>query len=158
MATRSIPPVGFRFNINFFFGGTPTPFTGREGPDAYFQSVSGISVEFESEPVQDGANSTFVQVLPKKPIYPKLVLKRGVLINSEIFKWITDQLGNASVTFQPLDVEVSLLNENSESILNFRFSQAWPSKWSLSDFNAMESGVVIETLELVYQYFKIHQN
>lgn len=153
MPQQSIPPVGFRFNVNFFSGGTP--FTERDGPDAYFQEVSGISVEFESETVTDGANSRFVQMLPKKPVYPKLGLKRGVLINSNIFRWVTDTLSNAIVEFEPLDVEINLLNESAESILHVRFVNAWPSKWAISDFNAMDSSIVIETFELTYQYFKI---
>ncbi|NLZ52601.1 MAG: phage tail protein [Thermoanaerobacteraceae bacterium] len=33
------------------------------------------------------------------------------------------------------------------------FYDAWPSKYVLSDFNASESAVLIETLELAYEGF-----
>ena len=155
MAKRPLPPVGFRFNVNFFYGGTSDPFTLRDGPDACFQSISGISVEFESETVPDGANARYVQKLPKKPIFPNLVLKRGLLMGSEIFNWVNGMLTHSNVEFQPLNVEVNLINESGDSLLNVLFVNAWPSKWSISDFNAMESSVVIETLELTYQYFQI---
>jgi phage tail-like protein len=32
---------------------------------------------------------------------------------------------------------------------------AWPKKWSVSDFSAETSDVVIETLELAYQTFRV---
>jgi phage tail-like protein len=31
---------------------------------------------------------------------------------------------------------------------------AWPKKWSISSLHAEKSQLVIETIELVYQYFK----
>lgn len=155
MAKRSLPPTGYRFGVNFYSGGTSNLFATRDGPDAYFQSISGISVEFETETVNDGANARYVQKLPKKPIFPNLTLKRGVLLNSDILDWVNGMLTNSKVEFEPLDVEVNLMNEEGESLLNIRFIQAWPCKWSISDFNAMESSIVMETLELSYQYFKL---
>lgn len=155
MAIRTTPPVGFRFAVKFYDSITGMPFTKREGPDACFQSVSGISVEFESETVQDGANARFVQKLPKKPIYPNLGMKRGFLVESEIFNWLNEALTNSEVRFRPLDVEVNLINESGESLLNVWFTKAWLQKWSLSDFDAMTSGLVIESIEMTYQYFRI---
>ena len=34
------------------------------------------------------------------------------------------------------------------------FEQAWPVKWSVSDFNAQDSTIAIETLELTYTRFQ----
>ena len=48
-----------------------------------------------------------------------------------------------------------LLNENHEPLKTWSVSQAWPKKWSVSDFKAEESTLVIETLELSYRYFKL---
>jgi phage tail-like protein len=33
---------------------------------------------------------------------------------------------------------------------------AWPKKWSLSDLDAEQSGIAIETLELHYRTFSIN--
>lgn len=158
MARRPTPPVGFHFNVKFYDSTTGQPFTQREGPDACFQAISGISVEFESETVQDGANARYVQKLPKKPVFPNLGLKRGFLVESEIFNWLNQTLTNSEVKFKPLDVEINLVNETGTSLLNVRFIKAWPRKWALSDFDAMTSGLVIETMELTYQYFRIITN
>ncbi|MEM7373498.1 MAG: phage tail protein [Bacteroidota bacterium] len=155
MGNRSLTPVGFRFDLTFFDSETSERFTDADGPDACFQTVSGIGVEFESETVQDGANARFVQQLPKRPMFPNLGLKRGFLMESKIFQWFNETLSNSEVAFQPLDVELNLKNEAGESLLNMRFVKAWPKKWSLSDFDAMSSNLVIESLELTYQYFRI---
>jgi len=32
---------------------------------------------------------------------------------------------------------------------------AWPKKWSVSDFNAQENSIVVETIDLSYKYFKV---
>ncbi|MEM6696895.1 MAG: phage tail protein [Bacteroidota bacterium] len=153
MAKRTLPPVGFRFNVNFFYS-DGSPFTERNGSDACFQSVSGISVEYETETVNEGANTRNNQKLPKKPTFPNLVLKRGILLDSAILNWLNLTTLNSQVEFEPLDVEVNLMNDEGDTLFNVRFVGAWPSKWSISDFNAMESGLVMETLELTYKYFR----
>ncbi len=153
MARSSLPPVGFRFELKFFESETQAPFIDSEGPDACFQEVSGMSVEFEVESVADGASPS-VPKLPKKPVFPDLVLKRGLLLESKILSWIFTLLEDSQMEVTPLDVEVSLKNEEGQPLLNFRFYKAWPKKWGISDFNAMDSGLVIETLELSYEYFK----
>ena len=35
----------------------------------------------------------------------------------------------------------------------FSFINAWPVKWSISDLKATENAILIETLELSYDYF-----
>ncbi len=85
-------PVGFPAMVKFYDSATGAPFYKIGWPDACFQSISGISFEFESETIQDGANSRYTQKLPKRPIYPNLALKRGFLEESEIFNWLNETL------------------------------------------------------------------
>lgn len=152
MARQDNPTVGFRFSVNFTDPETNGPYLEQDGDDACFQKVSGISVEFETETVTDGNNTRFVQKLPKKPIFPNLVLERGLLLNSGLLHWIKSTLDNNQVDFKPLNADVKLRNELGEPLMQFRFINAWPVKWTLTDFNAMESSIVMETFELTYQY------
>jgi phage tail-like protein len=57
--------------------------------------------------------------------------------------------------FRPATVIVSLLNEQHTSIKRWEIIDAWPKKWSVSDLNAQENGIVVETLDLAYKYFKV---
>ena len=46
-----------------------------------------------------------------------------------------------------------LLNENHEPLEAWNFVKAYPVKWSISNFNAQGNELVVETIELAYQYF-----
>jgi phage tail-like protein len=47
------------------------------------------------------------------------------------------------------------MNEKSEPLRTWNVTHAIPKKWSVTDLNANENAIVIETLELIYQYFTI---
>ncbi|WP_415712883.1 phage tail protein [Maridesulfovibrio sp.] len=139
------PPVGFHFLVDF---GIENLTAG----DFRFQEVSGLSVEIETETLEEGGENRFVHKLPKRPKYGNLVLKRGLLNDSEVISWVTEAV--ESFVFQPVTVLVTLLNEESEPLVSWSFANAWPVKWVVSDFKAQENSLVIETLELSYSRFK----
>ena len=141
------PPVGFHFRVEFQDVG------GINGIDTYFQEVSGLSFDIESETKKEGGENRFSYKLPTRASYPNLVLKRGLVTDSNLISWITEAVETMEVTLAT--VIVTLLNESHEPLVSYRCVNAWPQKWSISDFNAQESKLVVETLELVYQHFKI---
>ena len=138
------PPVGFHFLVEFGL-------TGIKENDSRFREVSGFSLELEEESVTEGGENRFVQKLPVRAKYPDLVLKRGMLVDSTIQKWCQDAIQDFDI--QPATIWVKLLNEQHQPLKTFTFFNAWPKKWSLSDFNAESSDLVIESLELAYQYY-----
>lgn len=139
------PPVGFHFSVSF-----DTTVTDNDG-DARFQSVGGLNVELETETVKEGGENRFVHSLPVRTKYPNLVLKRGMLANSKLINWCIDSFN--SLEIKPADLNVSLLNENHEPLKTWKLKHAWPVKWEVGDFNAEENKLVVETIELTYQYF-----
>ena len=139
------PPVGFHFAVRFGISG--------DDQDTRFQSVSGLNVEYETETINEGGENRFVHELPVRTKYSDLVLKRGMLIDSEVVKWCIDAFENRS--FAPTDLQVMLLNEAHEPLRTWNIVGAWPKRWSVSDFNAEENSLVIETLELSYRFYKI---
>ena len=80
-----------------------------------------------------------------------MVLKRGLLVDSTVIDWCKRAVENFD--FQPIDLMVKLLNEKHEPLLYWNVVHAYPIKWAIADFNAEESKVVIETIELVYNYY-----
>lgn len=147
MAADYSPPVGFHFRIEF----QDNP--DLNGQEAYFQEVSGLSVEIESMSKKVGGENRFEYRLPVRSKFQNLVLKRGMLNNSTLIQWVKDSIETMEVT--TATVLVMLLNEEHEPLATYRFVHAWPQKWSITDFNAEDSKLVIETLELAYQYFRI---
>lgn len=140
------PPVGFSFKVEFET--IPT----SKG-DNSFQSVSGLSVDLETEEIAEGGENRFKHKIPVRSKYPNLVLKRGVLVNSEVIKWCKKALENFEI--QPININVMLLGEDHQAIQTWNIVHAYPVKWNVGDFNAEESKLVIETLELTYNYFKV---
>jgi phage tail-like protein len=141
------PPVGFHFKVEFSGIGNDN--------DCRFQSVSGLNVEYDTESFKEGGENRFEHKLPNRTKYPDLSLKRGMLTDSEVIKWCLKAFQQRE--FKPADVYVTLLNENHSGIKTWHFRKAWPRKWSVSDFNAQENSVVVETLDLSYTYFSVYE-
>jgi phage tail-like protein len=145
-------PVGFHFKVEF--QGIET-----KQNDHQFQSVSGLSIDLETEEIAEGGENRFKHKIPVRTKFPNLVLKRGMLLDSGVIKWCKNALEN--FVFEPIDITVSLLEkssgESSESdsvpLQSWNIVHAYPVKWNVSDLNAEENKYVIETLEISYNYF-----
>lgn len=126
-------------------------------PDASFKQVSGLSVELAVEELGEGGENRFKHRLPTGAKYTNLVLQRGLLAaSSPFFQWCQQTIqGNLAQPIVPRFILVVLLDENSAPLKTWGVVNAWPVKWSVSDFNAMEGQIVIETLEIAYQYFDV---
>jgi len=140
------PPVGFHFKVEFDLPGIAET-------DFRFRDVSGISMEVEEETYNEGGENRFIHKFPVRARYPDLILKRGLLTDSVLRTWCEEAIHNLDI--QPASVWVTLLNEEHEPLQSYTFINAWPKKWNISDLNAESSEIVIESLELAYQYYKI---
>ena len=140
------PPVGFHFKVEVL-GLDPVD------EDVRFTEVSGLSVEQGTEEMVEGGENRFVQKYPTRLKYPELVLKRGLLLKSAVFDWLQQCFEGDTVEVKDLDVK--LLNEEHEPLLTWHVVGAYPTKWAVSDLNATGNAVVIETLQLFYQYFTV---
>lgn len=140
------PPVGFHFLVEF-------DGLGSQAKDHQFQSVSGLSVDIETEEMAEGGENRFKHKLPVKTKYPNLTLKRGMLIDSAVINWCRDAIENFS--FRPVNLTIKLLNEKHQPLISWNVVHAYPVKWSVEDFNAEESKVVVENFELTYNYFTL---
>lgn len=145
--TTRYPPVGFHFRVEF--QGLP----GLPDQDAFFQEVSGLSRELETETIKSGGENRFSFQLPTRATYSPLVLKRGLFLDSGIIGWVNDAIENLDI--RPVTVLVTLLNEKHEPLQTYQCMNVWPKKWSVADLNAQESRILVETMELVYHHFKI---
>jgi phage tail-like protein len=140
------PPVGFHFRVDF--GLIPS-----EGLDIRFQSVSGINASVpNSESYAEGGENRFTHRLPVRASYENLVLKRGMLIGSQLIGWFRDAL--EGFKFKPQMITVTLLNPAHLPLEQWVFHNAWPTKWNIDGFDAEKGAIVIATVEFSYQYFE----
>lgn len=137
------PPVGFYFKVNVI------GITGQN--EGSFQEVTGITAKVGTDEVKEGGENRFVHRFPIPSKYDNLVLKRGMLLGSPLITWATTSI--EQFTFTPKTVVINLMDEKSSPIASWKFINAYPVSIKVSDFKSQDNSLVVETLELCYQYF-----
>lgn len=140
------PPVGFHFSVTF-------DLPAASARDVRFRDVSGLSMELEEMSYAEGGENRFSHRLPVRARYPDLSLKRGLLLDTGLKDWIRDAVQNLVVS--PVTVWIKLLGPDHEPLQTYTVTGAWPKKWSVSDFSAENSAIVVESLDLAYRYFRV---
>jgi phage tail-like protein len=144
----NIPPAGFHFMVVFFIGGLlPNPL------DIRFRKVTGLTAEIETQPLKEGGENLFTHRLPTGIKYGNLTLERGMVVGSPLN--IEFNVAMTTMKFAPGNVLVALLNDQSIPIAGWLFIKSYPVKWSVSDLDADQNAVVIDTMELAYTRFQI---
>lgn len=142
-ATPPFYPAGFAFQVKV---------TGVSGTfEGSFQEVTGISVKLNSEELKEGGENRFNRRLPLPPKYDNLVLKRGMLLSSDLIDWARDAVEN--FTFKTKTVVVSILDENRTPLASWSFANAYPVGLKITDLKAQENAIVCESIEIAYENF-----
>jgi phage tail-like protein len=137
-------------------------FSGIDGlTEQFFQEVGGLSWELEVEDLPAGGVNDYAVRLPKRLRYPNLLLKRAMYSDPALVQWMDNAI-QAYFTTPPgrvptegiTNINISLLNYNNDFLARWQVIHAFPLKWNLSPFNAMESKLVVETFEFGYKFFK----
>lgn len=142
------PIVGMRFAVVFLAGGAiPNPL------DIRFQKVSGLEVEIDTQPLAEGGNNTGTLTLPKGVKHGNLKLERGMVVGSPLN--IEFNVAMSTFKFATSNVLVTLLAADKVPLAAWLFIKAWPVRWAVSELNAGEPALVIDTLELAYTRMQI---
>lgn len=153
MSDTYYPPGGFYFTVAVL--GTGTALAMASGVDASFQEISGIEAKFDTEEVTEGGENRFVYRLPKPAKYSNLVLKRGIVaVDSFLVEWVGQTVGSGlSLPILPQNILVTLLNEAGNPLIAWGFVNAWPVRSQVAALSASDNKILIETMELSYNYF-----
>lgn len=162
------PPVNFSFRLTFSdIDGVPKPANALRkdskdwSEDIYFQSISGLSVQLQTETIKEGGENRFEHVVPTRAKTSDLVLKRGIYpAESYLTTWVQQAVQN--FIFDPKNIQIQLLGEGegegknkATPLLIWNIYHAWPKSWKIDELNAEQGKVLIETLELSYNSFKM---
>ncbi len=111
-----------------------------------FAEVELPAAEIETIEYREGADRTNAsRKLPGRVRYGNLVLRRGISGRLDVWQWF-DAVRNG--TPDRRDVTVTLLDEQRQPVQQWRFRDAWPTKYDPSDLNAKGNEIAIELLEL----------
>ena len=141
-----LPPVGFHFRVEILD-------LDLKDNDIRFSDVGGLALEMASEEKPEGGQNRYIQKFPTRAKYPELTLKRGLLNDTAIFPWVKKCIEDFDI--EPKNVDVILLNEEHEPLRTWHLVNAYPTKWSVSDLSAKTNGIVVESMQMYYQYFSV---
>ena len=122
--------------------------------DQAFMEVSGLSVEMQTEEIEEGGANCYKHHVPKEYKYSQLTCKRALVPNSDgsLSAWVDNILNsNSSVEIMPTDANLRLKNAAGDPLACWRLQGLFPVKWSISDFNALKNELVMETFVFSYK-------
>ena len=125
------------------------------GDDAHaFSEVSGLAIEYETITYRDGLSyQEGNKYMPGLGSPVNLTLKKGVVrADSYLFTWIQTIKLN---TVEKRDVTIDLLDETAAAVVSWQVSDAFPTKLEAPSFDATNSEVAIESLELMATKLKV---
>ena len=141
-------PVAFYFKVEF--QGDP------KIEDIAFQEVSGLDLELELEPLQEGGVNNAVYQLPKGVKSGKLSLKRAVLPvggghGSTLTDWMREVFGGSGDNYvRPRNLLVHLLDANGDTLHLWACTNAYPVKWAAESFESQKNGIAMANMDFVY--------
>jgi len=113
-----------------------------------FTEVTGLESEIELESYQEGGRNTYTHQFPRRIRYPNLVLNCGMTDSDTLWKWYqATTLGN--IDFK--NGTIMLQNCQKKTVKHWNFKNAYPVKWIGPQFNATNTTVTLEKLELIHQ-------
>jgi len=117
-----------------------------------FKEVTGLTIEMETETIQEGGVNEYDYKFPKQIKHGNLVLKRALLpLDNSIETWICQCLGNDfSQPIVTKNIFINLLNEKKEPLRGWGCFGTYPVKWEIDSLDAEKNGVVIESIEFTY--------
>ena len=135
MQKSSYPPLAMHFMVQF----SHPEFDSESG----FQSIQGLRARIYDK---EEGESTRVK-------FENIILKRAYSPDSKLIEWCMDAINNNKI--KPLNLTIKLLNAEHLLINGWKIEKATPVAWGIEELNALESSILIETIEIAYHRFQV---
>jgi phage tail-like protein len=115
---------------------------------AQFQEVKGLGADLEVTAYPEGGVNDYVHQLPVRHSWARITLRRGLTVGRGLWEWyeagLTQSLGARR------DGSVILLSPPGIPLAAWEFRGGIAAKWTGPEFNAMQNGVAIESVEIAH--------
>jgi phage tail-like protein len=147
---------GFKFNVTIT--SNTNFFQGR----ASFQKVSGIQSSVEVVEYREGNMADRMEKMAGMMSYDSVTLERGLSDDDAFNTWMktvcdvtngTPSSKGGDKSYR-CDVKIELLNKQGLPVKTYTLKDAWPSEYTVGDFDATSNDVVISTLVLQHHGIK----
>ena len=141
---RNNPYLGFNFLVDLGTGEA-------DSIKAGFNEVSFPKLNIDVIEYRSGNDPLPVpRKLPGMTHYSNLVLKRGLIGALDLYEWVQQVKDGSSGAYRTVSVQL-LSEDRSDVVMVWIFTQAFPVQYEISNLQAGETNLVIETLELAFQ-------
>ena len=137
------PPTNFHFRVLF------PELEDPEQLDSHFASIDGL--EARTSLMDDPEMNPLESSIPK-PGFSVLTLKRAArgYGESALIRWLFLHFNNSgNHSWKKATIEI--LNEEHQPFMIFTIRNVFPKSWRLSELNAMNGDILMETIELYYE-------
>jgi phage tail-like protein len=117
-----------------------------------FSEVSGLDAELAPIEYRNGSEDITMRKVPGLKKYTNIVLKRGVIGDVTFWNWL---LAGLNGKIQRVDGSIDLLDEQRNTVMQWKFKRAWPCKYMGPGLNAKNNEVAIESLEICHEGLSI---
>ena len=115
---------------------------------AAFRECSGLDSSQTATDYREGGEPLRMRKLPGLNTYSNITLTRGITTDTELWDWrVQAESGN----IQRKNGSIILLDDTGTEQKRWNFTDAWPIRWSGPSFNATDSSVAVESIELVHE-------
>ncbi len=142
--TRDRPYAGMNFHVDLGLG---------DGPDAGVSEVLFPAARLQLNEYRNGNDRTpETRKLSTLTHYDNLVLRRGVIGSLAWYRW-WDEARNGGDARRT--VTVTLLDEQGNPAMSWRFLRARPAGYLTSPLDAVEADTLFETLEIAFDRLEL---
>ncbi len=147
LVPRNDPYAGFNFEVTLT--GVSDDGTAVKGS---FTEISGLDAEIAPIEYRNGSEDITVRKMPGLKKFTNIVCKRGVIGDVTFWNWILQGL-NGSIN--RVDGSIDLLDEQKNTVMQWKFTRAWPCKYTGPSMNAKNNEIAIESLEICHEGLSI---
>ncbi len=113
-----------------------------------FSECSGLEGTMQMEEYSEGGENRFVHKFFTRMTYANIVLQRGVTFSEDLWNWHAAYVKGKG---KRRDGVIIMQNELKIPVKTWVFKRGLPMRWTGPSFNASQSNVAIETLEIAHQ-------
>jgi phage tail-like protein len=117
-------------------------------PAGGFSECSGLEIGLDIEEYKEGGNNGMAVRLPTRIKWTNLKLKRGVALSDNLWLW---HYGFVQGTVSRRNGVITLLDEQQNPVKSWSFKRGLPVRWTGPTFNASQSQVAFEELEIAHE-------
>jgi phage tail-like protein len=121
----------------------------KEVGEIGFSEVSGLDASVSVHEYREGSDAApTASKVPGIRKYSNITFKWGLTESDKVYKWMSPSLEK---DIKRSAITITLLNESAEPAATWEMINAWPVKYTAPDFNALNSDIAIEQLEVAHE-------